>query len=93
MQHRTVASRATVSEMLRIETRGTFRAQRRHPVDRSTSLAFARRVAAFCLRLFPSKAMPRVEGIRVEPSMVQAFFAASGLTCLTFAVPVGSGGM
>jgi hypothetical protein len=93
MQHRTVALRAPISQMLRSKTRGTLCAQCRHPVDRRADFALARRAAAFRERFVPSKTMPCVEGIRVAPSMVQAFFAASGLTCLTFAVPVGSGGM
>jgi hypothetical protein len=82
--------RAPEAKMACIETRGAFGAQGRHPVDGRARVALARCEAALRTRLIPSKAM--LSGIRVAPSMAQAFFAASGLTCLTFAVPAGSGG-
>ena len=93
MQHRALALRASIAKMPRLETHRPLRAQRGQPVDRRARVTLAPSVAAFRARFVPSKATPCVEGIRVSPSMDQAFFAASGLTSLTFAVPAGSGGM
>jgi hypothetical protein len=76
--------------VLRIERRGALGSQCRHPVDASALHALACSEAALRTRVLPSKTM-RLR-IGVEPSMAQAFFAASGLTCLTLAVPAGSGG-
>jgi hypothetical protein len=91
MQRGCFALATSIAQVTGIEARMAFGAQRRHPVDRCSSEPFTPMFSPTRTRLLPSKTM-RVR-IGVGPSMAQAFFAASGLTCLTFVMPTGSGGM
>jgi hypothetical protein len=92
MQRGCFASRASITKMCCIELRGAFCPQGADPVDRRVFFAFTIDETALSPRFVPSKTMPVCRSIGAFSSTVQAFFAASGLTCLTVAVPVGSGG-
>jgi hypothetical protein len=92
MQRGGITLCASIANMACFQPRIVLCTQCPGPVDSRIFFAIAFGKAAFCLRFVPSKTMPACLSIGAFPSMVQAFFAASGLTCLTFAVPVGSGG-
>ena len=92
MQRGGITLCASITNMACFQPRIAFCTQCPRPVDSRIFFTVTFGKAAFYLRFVPPKTMPACLSIGAFPSMVQPFFAASGLTCLTFAVPVGSGG-
>lgn len=87
MQHAAVRRRRNKTQMPGAQTLVPFGGERLRPGDAlSLPLSTSRRTSASS----PSETAARVSGGALP--MAQRFFALSGITPLTLAVPVGSGG-